>query len=171
MAYVCILPGNRDLSKFANVGMAVGRGKPNNRGDVLLVQYLLRELFRNPSEHKPPLVPPEQPVRVDGRFGPNTHKGIVKFKLNIFSQGGSIALDPWVDTARISAVSSISQTTYAILWMNYLYKLARPTEFDDMLAGKGPDMPAELAAELHRFTQLFQNVNPWANVVGTIPRR
>lgn len=170
MAFINLMSHNRDLPKFANVGTAVGRGAPNVRNDVLLVQYMLRELFRNPTEHRPMLVPPEEPVRVDGRFGPNTFKGIAKFQLNIFSQFGSINLDSRVDPARLEAVSSISHTTYTILWMNYLYKLARPVEFEDLLAGKIPGMPPELAAELNRYSQLFSITDLRPNVVGRIFR-
>lgn len=168
MAFINLMPDNPDLPKFVNVGMAVGRGAPNVRNDVLLVQYMLRELFRNPTEHEPRLAPPEEPVRLDGRFGPNTRNAIIKFQLNIISQFGSIRLDARVDRVGLEATSSISQTTYTILWMNYLYKLARPVEFEDLLAGKISDMPPELAAELNRYSELFQNFNPGANVVGTI---
>jgi hypothetical protein len=148
MAFIDVLPNNPDVSRYANVTMAVGRGAPNRRADVQLVQYMLRELFRNPTEQDPPLIPPEERVYVDGRFGPNTRKGIIKFQLNLFSQQGRIALDARVDRARHRGISSISQTTYTILWMNYLYKLARPDEFETLLAGDIPDMPSELASEL-----------------------
>jgi hypothetical protein len=169
MANVSILSDNPKLDKYADVTMAVGRGAPNRRDDVLLVQFMLNELFRRADEHVPPLAKPERPVGVDGKFGRNTFDGIVKFQLNIMSQFGSINLDGRIDPARASATSSISQTTYTILWMNYLYKLAWPQEFEDLLAGKIHNMPPELASPLNRYSQLWVDHNPYANVVGVMP--
>ena len=60
MANVSILPDNPKIDKYADVTMAVGRGAPNRRDDVLLVQYMLDQLFRRADEHVPPLAKPER---------------------------------------------------------------------------------------------------------------
>lgn len=76
-ATVFLKSGHRMYTVSKSVGYKGRRGGtcPNQHDDVLLVQYLLREKFKDRGE--PPLGPT---LQVDGVFGPQTHYAILFFQ-------------------------------------------------------------------------------------------
>jgi len=76
-ATVILKSGHRLYTVSKSVGYKGRRGGicPNQHDDVLLVQYLLREKFKDRGD--PPLGPT---LQVDGVFGPQTHYAILFFQ-------------------------------------------------------------------------------------------
>lgn len=74
---VFLKSGHRMYTVSKSVGYKGRRGGtcPNQHDDVLLVQYLLREKFKDRGD--PPLGPT---LQVDGVFGPQTHYAILYFQ-------------------------------------------------------------------------------------------
>jgi hypothetical protein len=142
-----LLDGRLDnrLPVFYNLTMPVGVRAPNRRDDVLLVQYFLLEIYKNPAAHTPPLIRPKGNLVVDGKFGPITRNWILKFQLDVRDRGKSVYPDSRVDRAR-GAESSITHTVYTIIHMNASFKKLRPDDFEHLEAA--PDVPPELAAAL-----------------------
>lgn len=90
---------------FVNVEHAVGRGAPNRRDDVKLVQYLLNAIGYR-------LVP-------DGFCGPKTQRAIQEFQEKMRASGTRTVPDGRVDRARgEQAFGAISNTVYAIVELN-----------------------------------------------------
>lgn len=73
MARVMLTRGGAGQRYFYNVDRAVGPGCPNQRDDVLLVQYLLKWLYAKSGDlHYRTLQPLSEPMKVDGIAGPIT---------------------------------------------------------------------------------------------------
>lgn len=110
---------------FYNVIHAVGRDCPNQRDDVKLVQFLLREVYKNPNAKAP-----QGEMKVDGICGPTTLNWILKFQLNVLYEDKSIIVDGRVDRVRNnSAAGSISQKLYTLLWLNFTLSIQDPATF------------------------------------------
>jgi hypothetical protein len=105
-----------DMDFMFNINAGVGRGRPNHRLDVMLVQYLLNmatnESVAGPVKTDAPIRPPDhpQPLKTDGICGTNTQKFIDHYQTfrngnPNFSQGNKLpinfqlkadgAIDPW----------------------------------------------------------------------------
>lgn len=80
MARVYLIDDNPRSHLFYSVERPVGVGSPNQRDDVLLVQFLLRvraECGEGSAEYVPP---GEQPLAMDGMCGPQTIKYIKQYQ-------------------------------------------------------------------------------------------
>ena len=107
---------------FYNLDQAVGPRAPNQRADVLLVQFFLRELFRQPD-----LLPDKPPgdLAVDGVFGPVTAQWISQYQKQLVRKGFGVQADNRVDPAQgelAFSKGSISHKRYTIWHMNQSYR-------------------------------------------------
>ncbi len=115
MGFVDTAPGTT-LPVFYNVVHAVGNVCPNQKDDVMLVQYLLISLY----EKLPSAVRPKGNIGVTGFCGGATHNWILKFQLDVSSQRpGEIAVDRRVDRVRNNTlIGSLTKTTYTLAILN-----------------------------------------------------
>src|SRR6516165_10549807 len=102
-----------DLDFFYNVTMAVGplHKAPNQRDDVMLVQYLLKTIVRVGLWVPPTL---SKPFPADGRMGPDTEAWIRDYQLikhRVLVQDGRI------DRA-LGVNSSLAHRVYTIIFLN-----------------------------------------------------
>lgn len=123
--------------------------EPNQRDDVMLVQYLLKRVHQQGQNCNPPLKSgvgdPHSPttLKIDGIYGPKTQGAIEQFQLEMRRNGRSIATDGCVDSERgDSATSSVSQTGYTISWLNKYFWLLYPSLAPDIRVD--PECPPEL---------------------------
>ena len=131
---------------FYNVNTAVGKGAPNRRDDVLLVQYFLREIFKGVSAFKGDPFPGGA-LAVDGRSGPQTVAAIRHFQKVAQKRKIATAQDGRVDPpVGERFYGSISQTQYTIVTMNAAFKKARPQNWPRV--SKASDCPGELRPRL-----------------------
>ena len=147
MAKISIIkwPGGHPRIIYS-VETAVGKSAINNRNDVLLVQYFLREIFKGLPAFKTDPFPGGELI-VDGKCGPQTIAAILHFqkvaqkKEFATSQDGRV--DPPVGEKHFG---SISQTQYTIITMNVAFKKARPQDWPRV--SKTGDCPMELRQPL-----------------------
>jgi hypothetical protein len=120
MARLYHIPSVPGVSVAYTVDRAVGQGCLNNRGDVMLVQHLLRIAWRDVPTSKGFRPPGEEgPLKVDGWFGPKTAKFIKFFQEEANRRGAIVGKDGRVDPVRTgTTVGSISKTFYTILALN-----------------------------------------------------
>ena len=113
---------------FYNVEEAVGPGAINQSDDVMLVQFLLREIAKDPSVA--PDTRPSKPITVvDGVYSDSLGEWILWYQntLNAKAPGGILA-DGRVDPARGMTnhpkffKSTISHTQYTIVGLNASYR-------------------------------------------------
>ncbi|HYJ92909.1 MAG TPA: hypothetical protein VEV84_16485 [Pyrinomonadaceae bacterium] len=173
MAYIKQTQG-RDYPYLYNVNAAVGQRKamyqsggsgafytgtylPNNRDDVMLVQYLLKRVYqRGGSMQLNPNAGSAwgstqgsniTEINIDGLWGPKTQSAIEQFQLEVAHAGRSIATDGAVDKEEgNSPYSSISHTGYTISWLNRCFWLLYPDLAPHLWAD--PHCPAELRNSL-----------------------
>lgn len=131
---------------FYNLELAVGPGAPNQRADVMLVQYFLRELYAHPDfiADRPAGV-----MTIDGRFGPVTALWIDQFQKRLKKRGLSVLNDGRVDPARgelLFSKGSISSERYTIWHLNLSYRKRFQRSHDHLESD--PRVPTELAATL-----------------------
>ena len=111
---------------YYNLTDAVGPGALNRRSDVLLVQYLLREVYKSPAA-RPPTKPPGAAIQVTGTADQATFAHILHYQQSLKSGGRNVATDGRIDPARgDQSRGSISGTQYTILFLNLSFKKARP---------------------------------------------
>jgi hypothetical protein len=128
---------------FYNVNRAVGKGSANRKGDVMLVQLLLKKFYAK----KKDVPPPPGQMKVDGLFGPTTATWIARFQLQqnpLFPNG--VATDGVVDRAKDPWVSTISHTLYTILVLNFWLRQTDVLLFENLAFD--PECPALLKNEL-----------------------
>lgn len=115
MGFLDTAPGTT-LPVFYNVVHAVGDICPNQKDDVMLVQYLLMAVY----EKMPIEARPKGNIGVTGFCGGATLNWILKFQLDISTQEpGKIAVDKRVDRVREkSLIGKISKTTYTLAFLN-----------------------------------------------------
>ncbi len=153
-----------DMDYMFNIGAGVGKGRANQRLDVMLVQYLLIHA-RNAEAHQggssdSRIVPPElakEPFKADGICGPKTlryiayyqefrngnkqHSGTnnMDIKIKVATDG---AIDPWRYPATLNFVhSGASVLTNSSTLIALCYDAAKSLEFKQMGFG---GMPPEL---------------------------
>jgi hypothetical protein len=134
---------------FYNLDQPVGLGAPNQRTDVLLVQFFLRELFDHPDlrADKPP-----GDIAVDGHFGPVTATWISCYQKQLKAKGFSVVTDGRVDPARgelMFSKGSISNERYTIWHMNISFRKRFQRAHDHLEAA--PGVPPDLAVVLAGF--------------------
>lgn len=132
---------------FYNVDAAVGPGCPNQKNDVLLVQYFLRTINNNPNSFAPPLPPlplgPGEIITLDGIAGPITFRAIKHFQEVGRARGNSIATDGRVDRAVGKGTGALTQSTFTIVFLNNAFRAIRPGTFQNIAMLNG-DIPQEL---------------------------
>ena len=139
---------NPVLPMYYNVTMAVGSPKnaPNRRDDVLLVQYFLREIYRNPLG-KTSFQKPKGVMVADGWWGPVTARWVLHFQQESRNAGKPVACDQRVDRCLTkSGISTISETLYTILRLNIDFRMMWPDVFPSLETAV--NAPAELRAAL-----------------------
>ena len=130
-------------SGFFNVGKPVGRGAPNQRGDVMLVQLLLKKFYDKNKD----VAAPGGKMVVDGVPGPTTQRWINTFQRQQnpkFPNG--VALDGVVDRAKAPWIATISRTLYTILVLNFYLEQSDPQGLVKLPFDK--ECPSLLAGEL-----------------------
>jgi hypothetical protein len=114
---------SRKYFPFYNLDEAVGPKAPNRTADVMLVQFFLRELARDPMIS--PQTRPKTPLNVDGIFGASTAQWILWFQNAMNAKFvGTVHADGRVDPARgtYRQKSTISHTQYTIVNLNATYR-------------------------------------------------
>jgi hypothetical protein len=105
------------LPVFYNLVHAVGRGCPNMRDDVKLIQYLLisfYEVGETIGYKKPP-----GELKVTGVCDQTTMNCISDFQFNLRKRSKRVALDGRIDRLRNkNGIGSISKTRYTLLFLN-----------------------------------------------------
>ncbi len=135
---------------FYVVDSTVGKGCPNIRQDVLLVQFFLRALMVDAGKEKAYVPPGEQPIKVDGVCGAHTIAYIKFFQEENMRRnpGATIHVDGRVDPLLTgSSVSSITHSTYTIVRLNSTYKTRFGTFFANPILD--PLFPRELVHSLY----------------------
>jgi|SRR5579871_517710 len=139
---------------YYNVDAAVGDGCPNQREDVLLVQYLLKTAMTLPQFADLPGTAGKNTssaVVVDGQWDKEWYVYLRNFQHLVKMHGHSVYVDGRVDPVPLGDrwTGSISQTQYTILYLNNAYAAAHPGDISRLaLAG---DCPAELSHLKVRF--------------------
>ena len=112
---------------FYNVSYAVGMGCRNWEEDVMMVQFFLQKIYEHEDMRKKT---PRGSMSVDGKCGPITRNWILKFQLDVRTDGYDALPDGIVDkagNAKSNEITSISNTRYIIRAMNnFLRKKQRP---------------------------------------------
>ena len=120
MAYHFFIVGKTThrLRRGYNLDYAVGQGGRNALEDVMLLQTLLRMLYiENTSTNIGSLFPRlTDDIEVDGRYGPITHRYLMRFKNQLRATGTKLypdaIMDPFRDNDPFS-VGKKSHTEYA----------------------------------------------------------
>ena len=128
------------LPVFYNVNQAVGANSPNQKEDVMLVQFLLREIYKGGTAFEPAETVPKGDMKVDGICGPVTKNWLHKFQLDVRNRGGNIYADNRADKVK-GRISTISCTMYTLIFLNSGVKKVRP-DFENLESA--PDVPNEL---------------------------
>jgi hypothetical protein len=138
-----MLTRDPELPLFYNVDRAVGPGCPNSRDDVLLVQYLMKAVFDNMPEKRPP----GAQLRVDGVAGEITFRYIQRVQELAKSRGvATQTVDGRVDKAIGSGTGARTGSTYTILNLCAGFQNFRRQDYYNI--GAASDCPRELAALL-----------------------
>lgn len=132
-------------SVFYNINSAVGLGMPNQRQDVLLVQFLLREVMNHPDSKAGR--PAGNNLSLDGVFGNQTETWIRAFQNLARTKGSAIIVDGKVNSAppdyRAKMTSGMS---YTIAHLNATYR--RRWRINHDYLDRCPGLPAELRQSL-----------------------
>ncbi len=146
MARIDILRGNEENYLFYNVDAAVGKGCPNQRIDVLLVQYLLKENIRLKSfGYLPNTI--VGPLQIDGLWNETWTTLVFNYQNELKHRGKPVVHDGRVDpVAGGRVLGSIHHTIYTILWLNMGYYQVRPADFPKI--AEVADCPAELRPKI-----------------------
>lgn len=123
MACIMNLGYETDIKWLYNVSYPVGRGCPNRRDDVLLVQSFLNMLLPcltilDPASGKRI----QSYLKLDGLFGPRTQGVIMGYQKNVKTRGGVITADGRVDPSPESGWSQRLNVQYTMVWMNRDYR-------------------------------------------------
>ncbi len=102
---------------FYNVVHAVGANCPNQRDDVMMVQYMLRNQYVGEKA----VLKPSGEMKVDGICGPITINWILTYQKQLRMGGNSVLIDGRVDRIRNTStfMGSISKTRYTLYSLNY----------------------------------------------------
>jgi len=111
---------DQDLPVYYNLVHAVGKGCPNMRDDVKLVQYLLISFYDKALSASNVYTKPKGDMKVDGVCGPVTLNWILKFQLDVNTRyPGTVYADNCVDRVKNKNLTgSISGTIYTLAVLN-----------------------------------------------------
>jgi len=130
-------------SVIYNLDDNVGRFMPNNRQDVLLVQFFLREIMNHPDSKAGR--PPGNDISVDGLFGNQTETWIYAFQNLVKSKGLRVMVDGKVNTAPSDYKARFGGGIgYTIFHLNGTYRRRWRTDHDYL--DKCARVPVELRA-------------------------
>ncbi len=127
-----------------------GKGCPNIRQDVLLVQFFLKAISVDAGSEKAYVPPGEQPIKVDGVCGAHTIAYIKFFQEENMRRNpaATIHVDGRVDPLLTgTSVSSITHSTYTIIRLNATYKTRFGTFFANPILD--PLFPRDLVRSLY----------------------
>ncbi|MEX2304187.1 MAG: hypothetical protein WD733_24805 [Bryobacterales bacterium] len=99
-----------------NVEQSVGASSANVSGDVRLVQYMLKGIYKTGE------------IAVDGFIGPVTLKWIKQFQTDMKNAGNNVLVDGRIDRA-FGKVASVSKTVYGIILLNLHLKQFNPSAY------------------------------------------
>jgi hypothetical protein len=120
------ITGDKLFPLFCNVHVGVGKAQPNQRLDVMLVQYLLKACYSAPSAFSPPLSPPAgPPLQVTGHMDAVTANYIEHFQARGKSKGKAISVDGKVNRA-VGFFGTLTGNQYTITYLNNAFAKARP---------------------------------------------
>ncbi len=137
--------GSDEEKKFYNVSMAVGLNAPNQRDDVMLVQYMLKRVYEKPVYPKFTLSQQRGEMTVDGICGPVTARWIGHFQTDVRTTGANVLVDWRIDRA-LAGMASISGTEYTIHLLNDAFRAHYPDIYENMQGD--PDVPPEVRGAL-----------------------
>lgn len=118
MAFAQPVKIGQENTTIYNLEQAVGVNAPNARGDVRLVQFMLRGLYGTKAGN----------LKVDGWAGPITNSWIKRFQLDVRAVGNKVLADGRLDRA-LGYKSSVSKTVYGIILMNLNLRQSNPALF------------------------------------------
>jgi hypothetical protein len=145
MARIDVIRGHRANHLFYNVDAAVGKGCQNQRNDVLLVQYLLKENMRLKTFSYIPttVLDGNVNVRVNGLWDEMWNVFLLNYQNDLKQRHKPVVRDGRVDPVTGGRVlGPIHHTIYTMLWLNMGYLEVRPADFPK-IADAG-DCPGEL---------------------------
>jgi len=134
---------------YARPKILIRSREPNNRDDVMLVQYLLRRIYQQGQKADPQFnrATGVAQLKIDGLYGPKTQRAIDQFQSELRRNGHNIATDGCVESERgNSSTASISHTGYTISWLNKYFWLLHPNLAPDIRVD--PECPVELKQSL-----------------------
>lgn len=149
MARIDVIRGHVGNYLFYNVDAAVGRSCPNQRNDVLLVQYLLQENMRlkNFSYIPSTVLDGKVQIPINGLWDQSWDTFLFNYQNELKHRGRPVVHDGRVDPVTGGRVfGPIHHTMYTILWLNMGYLEMRPTDFPK-IAEVG-DCPPELRSRI-----------------------
>jgi hypothetical protein len=143
MAHIDVLRGHVGNYLFYNVGAAVGKGCPNERTDVLLVQYLLKENMRLKTFSYIPNTTSDGNVQINGLWNQTWDLFLLNYQNDLKQRGKPAVRDGRVDPVTGGRVfGPIRHSIYTILWLNMGYLQVRPADFPKI--AEAGDCPGEL---------------------------
>lgn len=135
------LPSQGGKVLIYDLDQPVGPNLPNRRDDVLLVQYMMREVPKS-GRFKPDPFP--APLTVDGVPGPGLFANIKHFqnlqKLRL--AGKHSATDGRIDPIPSTSAISTTGVQYNMVTLNLAFQVSRPKDYPLMAAAN--DCPNEL---------------------------
>ena len=130
---------------FYNVDAAVGRGCSNQRQDVLLIQYLLKESNKTPgfADVQTGAGFTQDAMQISGTWDQYWGGYLSNFVLTLQRRGRPVVRDTRVDPVVAGHVEGpIHHMPYTILWLNRGYRDLRPADYERM--SEVADCPADL---------------------------
>ncbi len=136
------------LEQFYNVDSSVGKGQTNKGDDVLLVRFFLSEIKGAAVSDVIGFNPPGTLPINNPTWDQQLTDWIMAFQTALKHQGSNVYVDGIVSAARGTAtqLSTISHTTYTIVFLNRAYKTNHPKSHAALW--EDPKAPAPLRAAL-----------------------
>jgi len=143
MALIDVIRGRAGNYLFYNVDAAVGKGSPNQRLDVLLVQYLLKENMRLKTFSYIPSTAVDHDAQITGLWNQTWDVYLLNYQNDLKQRGKPVVRDGRVDPVTGGRVyGPIHNSIYTILWLNMGYLESRPADFSKI--AEAGDCPGEL---------------------------
>jgi hypothetical protein len=131
------------LPVYFDVSQRVGQNCPNNRDDVMLVQYLLKKSFQG-TQRWSPVVPPSG-ARIDGNFSYYELYSILHYQLSNAYTGRGGFIDGIISPTH-GHLHTVNNVQYTIIYMNLTLGAFHPQVLAN--PSSDPDIPQALLAAL-----------------------